>query len=113
LPLILSDDTTGLRQILQAAAAEAHIRLEARIEVNSLPITLKLVQREGLATILPYHVAEPYLMDGSFQFQALANPEICQRLTFLHSAARELTEIEKSLISTIRFRLNQAEIACD
>jgi len=113
MPLILPDDTGGLRQILQAAAAEAHIRLAPFIEVNSLPITLKLLKQEGLATVLPYHVAEPYLMDGSFQFRKLVNPEICQRLTFLHSAARELTEIEKALISAIRANLRQAGIACD
>jgi len=113
LPLVLPDDTYGLRQLLQKTAAEAHFRLEPQAEVNSLPITLDMVKRRGMATILPHYVIKPYLADGSFQFRPLSMPALASRLTFLHSASRELTETEKALIATIRSHLRFAELACD
>lgn len=113
LPLILPDDTSGLRQLLQQVAAETHIRLEPRIEINSLPVTLDLLKRERMATILPCHLIEPYLADEAFQFRPLTNPSVSSRLTFLHSASRELTEMEKTLIFMIRARLRSSGIACD
>ena len=113
LPLILPDDTSGLRQLLQQVAAETHIRLEPRIEINSLPVTLDLLKRERMATIQPCHLIEPYLAGEAFQFRPLTTPSVSSRLTFLHSASRELTEMEKTLIFMIRARLRSSGIACD
>lgn len=105
LPLVLPDETFGLRQLLSQAAAEAHISLMPQMEINSLPILLRMVARGSHATILPHHTLQTYINAGEFRFQPIADPVLRRRFSFLFSADRRLTDMEQHLVATIRRHL--------
>ncbi|CAM5312958.1 hypothetical protein ATER59S_00895 [Aquamicrobium terrae] len=102
LPLVLPGEAFGLRQILDRAA---DLRLTPQMEVNSLTMILALIRRMPLATVLPQHSVQPYVDAGIFQFNPIDEPAISRRLSILFSAARTLTEIERSLIGIFRRNL--------
>jgi DNA-binding transcriptional LysR family regulator len=108
LPLVLPGDAFGLRQILDRAAGELDMRLVPQMEVNSLTMILALIRRMPLATILPQPAVRPYVEAGILQFNPIVEPAISRRLSILFSAARSLTEIERSLIATLREMLASA-----
>lgn len=108
LPLVLPGDGFGLRQIIDRAAAESDMRLIPQMEVNSLTLILALIRRMNLATILPQPSVQPYVDAGIFQFNPIVDPAISRRLSILFSTERSLTEIERSLIATLRRTLASA-----
>lgn len=108
LPLVLPGDGFGLRQIIDRAAAECDMRLIPQMEVNSLTMILALIRRMNLATILPQPSVRPYVDAGIFQFNPIVEPAISRRLSILFSTERSLTEIERSLIATLRRTLASA-----
>lgn len=108
LPLVLPGDGFGLRQIIDRATAELDMRLVPQMEVNSLTMILALIRRMNLATILPQPSVRPYVESGIFQFNPIVDPAISRRLSILFSTERSLTEIERSLIATLRRTLASA-----
>lgn len=108
IPLVLPGEAFGLRQILDRAADESGTRLTPQMEVNSLTMILALIRRMPLATILPQPSVQPYVDAGIFQFNPIVEPAISRRLSILFSAARSLTEIERSLIAIFRQNLATA-----
>lgn len=108
IPLVLPGDGFGLRQILDRAASEIDMRLVPQMEVNSLTMILALIRRMPLATILPQPSVRPYVDAGILQFNPIVEPAISRRLSILFSAARTLTEIERSLITIVRQKLAMA-----
>jgi DNA-binding transcriptional LysR family regulator len=108
LPLVLQADTGGIRQLLAQAAAEAHIGLTPQLEINSLTMTLGMVSRAGLATILPYHAVQPHIESGAFRFSPIFDPILRCHLSFLFSASRSLTENERNLAAILRRHLSLA-----
>lgn len=107
LPLILPTETFGLRQLLDQAAEDADIRLAPKIESNSFTTTLALIGKMNFATIMPEASVRPYLADGVFQFNPIRDPIIRRRLSVIFSTARNLTQIERSMIGTLRHHLTE------
>lgn len=108
LPLVLPGEGYGLRRILDRAAGDVGMRLVPEMEVNSLTMTLGLVRRMALATVLPRPSVQPYVDAGVFQFNPIVEPPVSRRLSILFSPSRSLTEIERSLVAVLRQHLAEA-----
>lgn len=108
LPLILPNETFGLRQMVERAASKRGLRVTPRMEVGSFAMTLALVRDMQFATILPETAIRPHVSDGTFTFNPIADPVIRRRLSIMFSTDRSLTEIEHGLIHALRRHLARA-----
>lgn len=110
LPLVLPSEIFGLRQLLNRAAAEAGVTVTPRMEVDSLAVVLGMVRRMPVATVMPEATVQPFVADGSFQVNAIADPAIHRRLSIIFSTSRSLTEIERALVDTLKRHLASASV---
>lgn len=105
LPLVLPSDVFGLRTLLERAAQIAGLMIRPRMEVNSLAMALALVKKMPVATILPEAAIQTLAGVENFQINPIVDPIVYRRLSVIFSTDRSLTEIERSLVSTLRRHL--------
>lgn len=111
LPLVLPSDIFGLRQLLDRAAQTEGFTLHPQMEVNSLAMSLALVKQTRVVTVLPETAIQTLAGLDQFQVNLIADPVVFRRWSVIFSTNRNLTEIERSLISVLRRNLATAGIS--
>lgn len=108
LPLVLCGPTFGIRAQLDQAAHKAGVRLKPLAEVDSLPLTLAMVQHDALCTVLPPRAARAAPLRDTLTVSTLIEPTIRQSLNAIFSARHELTAIERAFVAEMKAHLREA-----
>jgi len=102
LPLVLPMDVSGIRRLLNAAADKNGLRLNVALEVNSMALTLALLKRQALSTVLPVSAVRGYLDSGELTAAVIARPAILRRFYAMYCADRPLNETERDFVRELR-----------
>lgn len=105
LPLIMPLSNSGLRSLLDEAAAEQGYRLIPVMESNSISINLSLVLESPYCTVLPASAIQSHLESGDLQFHPIEAPQLTRQLILAHSPERTLSEAERQLLKLLRLVL--------
>ena len=63
-PLVLTSRPNSIRMLVEAAAAKRRKTLDVKMEINSIPLTLDLLQSIGAYTLLPYSAVWRHAQEG-------------------------------------------------
>jgi LysR family nitrogen assimilation transcriptional regulator len=107
LRLALPTSRFGLRQLLDAAAEQHHIRLRPDIEIDALPMAVAILRRLPVCTVLPASAVEREIAGGDLSAHPIIEPMISRRLFVIYSGERALSESERSLVNLLRRRLSE------
>lgn len=113
-PLVLSSTAQSLRRLLETMAVEAGIRLNVRLEADSIHLT-RLIAEEGLAfTVASHGVFHEQLAGGTLRAFEIVDPCIRRTVSIVrtgHSLSRAglhmqrlLGEIARDLVATGQWR---------
>ena len=108
LPLALTSNRFGLRQLVDAAAEERGLRIQPYMEVDALTMVAALLSRAPVCTVLPPSAVHRELSEGELVAHPIVDPTITRRLFVIHSGERTLSEPERDLVKTLRDRLSDA-----
>jgi DNA-binding transcriptional LysR family regulator len=106
LPLALTSNRFGLRQLVDAAAEERGLRIQPYMEVDALTMVAALLSRAPVCTVLPPSAVHRELSEGELVAHPIVDPTITRRLFVIHSGERTLSEPERDLVKTLRDRLS-------
>jgi DNA-binding transcriptional LysR family regulator len=106
LPLALTSNRFGLRQLVDAAAEERGLRIRPYMEVDALTMVAALLSRAPVCTVLPPSAVHRELSEGELVAHPIVDPTITRRLFVIHSGQRTLSEPERDLVKTLRDRLS-------
>jgi DNA-binding transcriptional LysR family regulator len=113
LPLVLPTQAGGLRQILDAAALEAHLKLVPLLEVNSLPVVLAMIREQPLCTVLPVSSVQNQINSGALRSHPIVNPTLAQQFYAFHAGLRDLNEPEREFLKLLRSEFTRADNTFD
>lgn len=102
LRLVLPNEIFGLRQLIDRAVEQRGLQLAPVLESNSLTLSLALLRRSPLATIMPSASVERLTATGEMAFNPITEPEISRNLSIVFNPERALTEVERGLIAILR-----------
>ena len=113
-PLVLSSTAQSLRRLLETMAADAGIRLNVRLEADSIHLT-RLIAEEGLAfTVASHGVFHEQLARGTLQAVEIVDPCIRRSVSIVQTGRdpsraslhmrRLLGETAKELVATGQWR---------
>jgi DNA-binding transcriptional LysR family regulator len=107
LPLVLCSPSFGLRAQIDHAAHEAGVRLKPCAEVDSLTLTLAMVQQDALCTVLPPRAARVAPLRDTLTVSTLIEPTIRQSLNAIFSARHELSAVERAFVTELKAQLRE------
>lgn len=102
LPLLVPTSVSGIRQLLDAGAGQAGLRLNIASEVNSMALTVALLARQAACTVLPASAVQRYLDSGELVHAPIRRPAILRRFHAIYSADRTLSEPERDFVRALR-----------
>lgn len=102
LRLILPTQIFGSRRIIDDAARAAGVKIRPAMEIDSLPITLELVRRSDLATIMPFESVRRGVNQGELHFAALSDPLLERQMSIIYSADYPLPDHARDFIADLR-----------
>lgn len=111
LRLVLANESFGLRQLIDRAAEKSGVRIVPELECNSLALSLAMLRRIPVATIMPAVSVELLTARGNFQFNPITEPEITRSLSVVFNPDRSLTGIEHALIAILRKNLREGWVS--
>jgi len=111
LKLALPTNRFGLRQLLDAAAEERGLKIQPHIEIDSLPMSVAVLARWPVCTVLPPSAVEREIARGDLTAHPIIEPAISRRLFVIYSGERALSEPERGLVNSLRKRLSEPSSA--
>ena len=109
LPLVLPPTGSGLRHLVERAAAEAGLSIRVAMEAGSLPLLPALLAQSPVAAVLPLSSVATAVADGRLAFHPIRDPELHRRLSVLFSPERSLDPVERDLTAALRRHLALAQ----
>jgi DNA-binding transcriptional LysR family regulator len=107
LPLALTTSRFGLRQLVEAAAAERGLHIQPFMEIDALTMVAAVLARAPVCTVLPPSAIRRELSEGDLVAHPIVEPAIARRLFVIYSGERTLSEPERDLVNTLRGRLSE------
>lgn len=110
LPLVLPASTSGLRQILDAALLDAHLRIAPALEMDSLPMIQALLNEQPFCSVLPASAVQEQIDAGILVAHMIIDPVVERQFYAFHAGQRDLNEAERAFLKILRgefSRLNQ------
>jgi DNA-binding transcriptional LysR family regulator len=107
LKLALPTNRSGLRQLLENAAAEHNIRIQPVMEIDALPMAVSLLTRLPVCTVLPVSAVAPEIASGDLVAHPIIEPTVARRLYVIYSGERTLSEPERGLVNILRRKLSE------
>lgn len=105
LPLALPGPGFGIRQLLDAEARRAGVRLHITHEVEALDILADLLSREPVVAILPQSVAASGRIPPGLSIHVIADQLLSRRLIAIHSGQRTLVAAERDFVRALKTAL--------
>jgi LysR family nitrogen assimilation transcriptional regulator len=100
--LLLPSSPHALRALLDYRAVELGIEFNIRFEMQSVHVIKELVERGVGATILPYGAVHREVAEGRLAAAKIIEPAIRRTAYLVHSARKQQSNAEKSVIRLIR-----------
>jgi LysR family transcriptional regulator, nitrogen assimilation regulatory protein len=105
LKLVLPTARSGLRQLLDDAAAERGLKFQPHMEIDALSMAVTMLARLPVCTVLPISAVQRELAGGDLMAHPIIDPPISRRLYAIYSAERTLSQPERELVNALRKRL--------
>ncbi|MFT4253819.1 MAG: LysR family transcriptional regulator [Caulobacter sp.] len=102
LPLVLPAATSGLRQILDAALLDAHLRISPALEMDSLPMIQALLNEEPFCSVLPVSAVQDQLDAGVLVAHTIVDPVVERQFYAFHAGRRDLNDAERAFLRILR-----------
>jgi len=109
LPLAVPTQEVGLRQILDAAVLDAHLKFTPVMEVNSIPLTLAMVREQPLCTVLPASAVQNQINSGALRSHMIIEPTLTRQFYAFHSGQRDLNKSEREFLELLRLEFMRAD----
>ncbi|WP_022721253.1 LysR family transcriptional regulator [Rhodopseudomonas sp. B29] len=104
-PLVLPTQRSGLRRLLDDAAAEKRLKVSTTIEADTLPMAVTMLARLPICTVLPVSAIRREIDSGELIAHPIIDPQIARRLYVIYSGERALTQPERDLVNALRKKL--------
>jgi len=108
LALILPTPAYAERQILDAAALDAHIKLSPQMEINAMAILLAVLREQPCCSVLPASSVQALLGKGTFKSHLIVEPTVARQFYASHSGHRELSDAEREFLKALRLEFRRA-----
>jgi DNA-binding transcriptional LysR family regulator len=105
LPLVLPTRGHGLRSNIDSFAENENIELTPKFEIDSLVATVRLVERTGVATIVPRVAVHRQLGGGTLRAHAISSPLLVRRVVSVSHPRRPLNPAAKLFIAMLAANL--------
>jgi DNA-binding transcriptional LysR family regulator len=105
LKLVLPTARSGLRQLLDDAAAERGLKVQPHMEIDALSMAVTMLPRLPVCTVLPISAVQRELAGGDLIAHPIIDPPISRRLYAIYSAERTLSRPERELVNALRKKL--------
>lgn len=109
LPLVLPTSNYGVRQILDAALMDAHLRMVPLLEINSMPIVLAMLREQAVCGVMPASSVQNQIAKGQLQSHPIVDPPLARPFYAFHSGQRELSEPEREFLKALRLEFARAD----
>jgi LysR family transcriptional regulator, nitrogen assimilation regulatory protein len=106
--LILPAPTYAVRQILDAAALDAHIKLSPQMEINAIAILLAVLREQPCCSVLPASSVQEQLEEGTLESHLIVEPTVVRQFYVSHSGHRELSDAEREFLKALRLEFRRA-----
>jgi LysR family nitrogen assimilation transcriptional regulator len=108
MPLVLPGSIYALRQILDAAALDAHIKLSPQMEINAIAILLAVLREQPCCSVLPASSVQGQLQEGALESRLIVEPTLMRQFYASHSGHRELNDAEREFLKALRLEFRYA-----
>ncbi|MHB8813740.1 MAG: LysR family transcriptional regulator [Steroidobacteraceae bacterium] len=108
LALILPAPIYAVRQILDAAALDAHIKLSPQMEINAIAILLAVLCEQPCCSVLPASSVQAQLEKGTLESHLIVEPTVVRQFYASHSGDRELSDAEREFLKALRLEFRRA-----
>jgi DNA-binding transcriptional LysR family regulator len=105
LNLVLPTARSGLRQLLDDAAAERGLKVQPHMEIDALSMVVTMLARLPVCTVLPTSALQREVAGGDLIAHPIVDPTISRRLYAIYSAERTLSQPERDLVNALRKKL--------
>jgi DNA-binding transcriptional LysR family regulator len=109
LPLIVPTTNYGVRQILDAALMDAHLRFVPALEINAMAIVLAMLQEQPFCSLAPASAVQNQIAKGQLRSHAIIDPALTRQFYAFHSGQRELSDPEREFLRALRQQFTSAE----
>ncbi len=106
--LVLPSPRQGMRRLLDRMLGEAGLALRPELEIDSLNLTLDLVSRSALATVLPELAVQKAVAAGLVDCRLIAEPEIRREVVAAYHRHRPPGLAARLLIDALRAELGDS-----
>ena len=106
-PLILHSPAYVNRQLIDVAAKYCSVRLNVAYEIDSIDLTLNMVEAGLGYTIQPYLTVRRLMDMGLVYVELIVAPDITRRLHLAHSSRRSLSGQEIQVCEAIKAQLHR------
>lgn len=105
LALVLPTRGHGLRSTIDGFAESENIELAPKFEIDSLVATVKLVEHNEVATIVPRVAVHRQLSSGSLRAHAVVSPRLVRRMVSVSHPRRPLNPATRLFIAMLAANL--------
>lgn len=102
LPLILTSATSGLRTLVEAAAAAKNIEISIALEIDSVIATKEMVAKGIGYAILPLGAVRREVEDGRLTARPFARPALSRAMYLTYSASRPTSNAATAVREVMR-----------
>jgi LysR family nitrogen assimilation transcriptional regulator len=106
IPMILPSRPHGLRVQLDQVLAKAGSAPNARIEINAMPSTLKLVEAGAGYTILSYSCVHQEVVSGRIRCWRIVQPTMTRSLVVATSTRQPVGKVSRMLVRIVREQIH-------
>jgi LysR family transcriptional regulator, nitrogen assimilation regulatory protein len=106
-PLILHTPAYVNRQLIDIAAKYCSVRLNVAFEIDSIDLTLNMVEARLGYAIQPYLTVRRLMDMGQVYLELIVSPDITRRLHLAHSSRRSLSAHEIQVCDAIKTHLQR------
>lgn len=104
-PLALPGPTHALRRLADRVAFENDVRLDLKVEVDSLGVIKVIAEEDGVFTLLPAGPVHAEMRDGRIEARRIVSPPLSRSVSLATSAVRSRTracdEVKKLILCVI------------
>jgi DNA-binding transcriptional LysR family regulator len=105
LALVLPTRFHGLRAILDSFARHEDVELEPALQVDSLEVTMKLVEQSQFAAILPRNAVQRRLSAGTLQARSIESSRLTRQVVVISNPRRPLNSATTTLLGILTSRM--------
>lgn len=111
LELVLPTKPHGLRGVLETAAQQADVILNAKFEIDALSVLVKFVEATRFATILPSLAVQRGVEQGTLRAYPILAPRIVRQILRVSHPRRPLSSAGEALIDIITEEIHRVSSA--